>query len=171
MNTLKQKYSYKWFALAALVTAVFLLAGFLVVGCEKEAEDYQGRWTDESSPQHMPVKPRWYTEAQVQSGYRLFQQHCATCHKPDASGAPNWRGQDAEGKYPPPPLNGTAHTWHHPLSVLRTVVRKGGAPVGGTMPAFGEKLDAQQIDEVLAWVQSNWPEDIYAAWYERNQQK
>ncbi|MES9921821.1 MAG: hypothetical protein ABW161_16470 [Candidatus Thiodiazotropha sp.] len=38
------------------------------------------------------------------------------------------------------------------------------------MPGFGEKLKPQQIDEILAWVQSNWTDEIYAIWYERDQQ-
>ena len=55
-----------------------------------------------------------------------------------------------------------------PLPILRTVVRKGGVPVGGTMPGFGEKLDVEEIDAILAWVQSHWSDEIYALWRERD---
>ena len=34
------------------------------------------------------------------------------------------------------------------------------------MPPFGEKLNSQQIDAVIAWVQSNWPDEIYLRWVE-----
>ncbi len=110
-----------------------------------------------------PVK-RWYSEAQVARGKVLFQQNCAKCHKPDASGDPNWKQVNAEGKLPPPPLNGTAHAWHHPLPLLQQIVRRGGIPMGGSMPAFADKLSAEQINDILAWVQSHWPDAIYAKW-------
>ena len=122
-----------------------------------------------SSPTSHPIE-RWYKQEQVVKGDALFQTNCASCHKPDASGTPTWREADAQGKYPPPPLDGTAHTWHHPLSVLRRTVRVGGVPLGGTMPGFSAKLDSDQIDHTLAWVQSHWSDDIYRVWHQRNAQ-
>ncbi len=47
------------------------------------------------------------------------------------------------------------------MQVLRRTVMIGGIPLGGSMPGFGGQLNAQQIDDVLAWVQSHWPERIY----------
>lgn len=117
-----------------------------------------------------PEGERWYDAAQVRRGEALYQTHCATCHKPDAAGTPNWKEPGADGHYPPPPLNGTAHAWHHPLSVLRRSVQRGGAPLGGVMPGFAGKLDQRQIDDILAWVQSHWDERIYAIWRERDAQ-
>lgn len=116
-----------------------------------------------SMPPVAPVK-RWYSEAQAARGNVLFQQNCAECHKPDASGDPNWKQVNAEGKLPPPPLNGTGHAWHHPMPLLQQIVRRGGIPMGGSMPAFGDKLSAEQINDILAWVQSHWPDAIYAKW-------
>ena len=109
---------------------------------------------------------RWYTPAQVSRGEPLYQAHCARCHKADASGTEDWRTPDAAGNYPPPPLDGSAHTWHHPLPVLRRTVKLGNARLGGTMPAFGHALDDDQIDAVIAWVQSNWSDEVYARWEE-----
>ncbi len=115
------------------------------------------------------VAKRWYSDQQVARGGGLFQQHCASCHKEDASGSPDWKKLDAEGKLPPPPLNGSAHTWHHPLPMLRQVIRNGGIPMGGSMPAFKEKLTADQINDILAWVQSHWSDKIYTTWNQINQ--
>lgn len=115
------------------------------------------------------AKPeRWYSVVQVRQGDRLFQANCAECHGVDASGSSDWRTMDESGKYPPPPLNGTAHTWHHPLSILRRTVRMGGVPLGGSMPGFADKLSEGEIDAILAWVQSQWPDEVYAAWNENN---
>ena len=42
---------------------------------------------------------------------------------------------------------------------------------GPAMPAFKDKLSQQDVDDVLAWVQSNWSDEIYKKWYERNEKK
>ncbi|MCG8047279.1 MAG: cytochrome c [Candidatus Thiodiazotropha endolucinida] len=141
----------------------------IVSACDKPQSESSSRTVVQSKTQAMPAE-RWYNSQQVVNGGKLYQQFCAECHKPDASGTTNWQQLDEKGNYPPPPLNGTAHTWHHPLSVLRRTVKFGGIPLGGTMPGFGEKLKPQQIDDILAWVQSNWSDEIYAIWYERDQQ-
>ncbi|WP_456407279.1 c-type cytochrome [Thiolapillus sp.] len=117
------------------------------------------------------VDNRWYSPEQVKRGEALFQQNCAECHKPDASGDPNWKQTDAEGKLPPPPLNGTAHAWHHPMPMLQQIVKNGGIPMGGSMPAFKEKLTPEQINDILAWVQSHWPDKTYTTWMQINQRK
>lgn len=111
---------------------------------------------------------RWYTADQVEAGFPLYQANCAECHQPDASGTADWRQQTPEGHMPPPPLNGTAHAWHHPMAILRRVIKVGGVPLGGTMPAFGDKLSDEQITQILAWIQSHWPDEIYNAWMRRN---
>jgi len=113
---------------------------------------------------------RWYTNEQIARGGILYQANCASCHKADVSGTANWKQLDAKGKLPPPPLNGTAHAWHHPLSVLRRTVRLGGVPLGGTMPGFAGKLDDRELDDILAWVQSHWSDEIYNIWIERDTQ-
>ncbi|HOP14969.1 MAG TPA: cytochrome c [Gammaproteobacteria bacterium] len=143
-------------------------AGLALAACEQSQEDAKARWTDSAAPAGAPVQPRWYAQEQVAAGALLYRENCASCHKENAEGTPDWKTPDVNGKLPPPPLNGTAHAWHHPLEVLRTVVTRGGAPVGGSMPAFADKLDQAQIDAILAWVQSHWSDEIYAIWKERD---
>lgn len=113
-----------------------------------------------------PVE-RWYDTEQVAQGKRLFSQQCATCHGGKAEGTPDWRKPGADGKYPPPPLNGTAHAWHHPHDILRRTVQEGGAKLGGSMPPFKDKLSPAEIDAVIAYVQSQWSDEIYNAWQDR----
>ena len=107
---------------------------------------------------------RWYSPQQAKNGLPLYQQHCASCHQADTSGAKYWYYKDENGNYPAPPLNGTGHTFHHPLVSLRKTINKGGKSNGGTMPGFGGTLNEQQTDEVLAWIQSNWSDELYSAW-------
>ena len=115
------------------------------------------------------AQSRWYDDATLSKGDALFQQNCASCHKADASGTVEWKKPDANGKYPPPPLNGTAHAWHHDLELLKQTIRDGGAKLGGVMPAFKDKLSDQDIEAVIAYFQSKWPDKVYAGWESRNQ--
>ena len=118
-------------------------------------------------PAETPVEGRWYTHEQVSRGMPLFAQHCAVCHGEWGQGlAEDWRKTDANGNYPPPPLNGTAHTWHHPTEVLLRTINNGGVPLGGVMPAFGAVIDEQQALDIIAYFQSLWTDDVYARWRE-----
>jgi hypothetical protein len=60
---------------------------------------------------------------------------------PHAQGlAENWKQPGADGKYPAPPLNGTAHTWHHSAKGLVSTIQNGTISIGGNMPAWKGKL-------------------------------
>ena len=112
-----------------------------------------------------PVK-RWYGPEQVQRGALVYTQHCMECHGQNAEGTKNWRQRGADGKFPPPPIDGTGHAWHHPINILGAQI-KFGAPGGkGSMPGFAEKLSDEQIIDVIAWFQDKWPDGIYATWAE-----
>ena len=109
-------------------------------------------------------KERWYSDQQVSQGEKLFRQNCASCHGQNAEAIPDWKKTDANGDYPPPPLNGTGHAWHHDLDLLRRTVLEGGAKLGGQMPAFEAALSAEEIDSVIAYFQSKWPDDLFERW-------
>jgi len=108
--------------------------------------------------------------ANIHRGAQLFAQNCARCHGDKAEGAPNWHIPGADGKFPPPPLNGTAHTWHHPRAALAMQIRNGSKKIGGNMPAFGDKLAEQDISAVIDFLSSRWPDPIYEAWRRRETQ-
>jgi mono/diheme cytochrome c family protein len=106
---------------------------------------------------------------QIQRGRQLFLQNCTVCHGVNAQGAPNWSQPDANGKYPAPPLNGTGHAWHHPKQALISTIKYGTARLGGGMPAWKDKLSDQDINDIIAWFQSQWPNELYAAWQRTDQ--
>jgi mono/diheme cytochrome c family protein len=110
---------------------------------------------------------RWYTLDQANQGKEIFAQYCADCHGSKAESIPNWKQVDALGNYPPPPLDGSAHAWHHPLAVLDHVIVNGGAQVGGVMPGWGEVLSFEQRMSVIASFQSYWSDEIYDMWLTR----
>lgn len=104
------------------------------------------------------------TEPQtIAAGAALFQEHCARCHGADAQGATDWRKAGADGHFPPPPLNGTGHAWHHPSEVLMEVIMDGSLG-GGNMPAWRGKLTDTEVKAIIAWFQSLWSDDVYAVW-------
>ena len=112
--------------------------------------------------------PRVRDAATLARGHELFEQNCARCHGADAQGAFNWRVRQADGSFPPPPLNGTGHAWHHPRVMLHYVIRN-GSPGGGNMPAWGGRLGDAEIDAIISWFQSTWPDEVYAAWWQIDQ--
>jgi len=79
------------------------------------------------------------------------------------------RHRGPDGRFPPPPLNGTGHAWHHPKAVLHDVIKNGSPPGQGNMPAWRDRLTDEQIDDIIAWFQSQWPNQVYNAWYQMDQ--
>ena len=110
---------------------------------------------------------RWYSSDQPNKGGQLFQRLCASCHGANAELTVDWKKSDSNGNYPPPPLNGTAHAWHHSLQQLKQTIKSGGIPLGGLMPAFESKLSDKDIDAVISYFQSKWPEQTYRKWSAR----
>lgn len=110
---------------------------------------------------------RWYTKEQVSEGRKVYSQFCASCHGVNAESVDSWRKLDANGNYPPPPLNGSAHAWHHPLFVMNKVIRDGGAPLGGVMPGWGAVLNEDQRLKAVASFQDYWDDETYQRWLQR----
>ncbi|WP_277252752.1 c-type cytochrome [Neptunomonas phycophila] len=107
---------------------------------------------------------RWYSKQQVTTGEQTFKDNCATCHGAKAQGQFNWQKPDAQGNYPPPPLNGKAHAWHHPYPLLMKIISEGGK----TMPAWQGKLTEEEMTATIAYFQSYWPDKAYELWVERH---
>ena len=137
----------------------FLLISFVVLisAC---GESTQHRINSETG-----MVERNFDEAQIKRGEAVYVANCVVCHGHNGEATPKWRKTGPDGKYPPPPLNGTAHTWHHSTEVLKRTILKGGPPGLGSMPAWEDKLTKQQVDDVIVWIKSLWPDEIYDVWY------
>jgi mono/diheme cytochrome c family protein len=92
------------------------------------------------------------TGAAVSLGQSIYEQNCATCHGINGEGQPNWRERLPNGQLPPPPHNGSGHTWHHGDGQLYDIVRNGFAG----MPAWGDKLSHDEILAVLTYIKTFW---------------
>ena len=102
---------------------------------------------------------------QVETGQKIYVENCASCHGVNLEGQPNWRSQLPEGGLPAPPHDETGHTWHHSDKLNFKYTKKGGqkiAPPGfkSNMPGFEETLSDDQIWAVLAYIKSEWPEQV-----------
>ncbi len=112
---------------------------------------------------------RNFTKSQLAMGQKVYETHCVRCHGVNAVGNAQWRKPEDDGKYPPPPLNGTGHAWHHSRAVLKNVIENGSNPSQGNMPAWKDKLSNEEIESVISWFQSKWSDKVYDAWYEMQQ--
>jgi mono/diheme cytochrome c family protein len=149
----------------ALCSAVLLTAGCdrsieRQAGISKGAETSKGAGIMSVSGKvprrNDPVKIAW--------GRRIYLANCAGCHGDRAQGAPNWRQRDADGFYPPPPLDDSGHAWHHSIAGLKEIIDNGSPPGQGRMPGWKDRLSIEDVDAVVAWFQSLWSDEVYAEW-------
>lgn len=104
----------------------------------------------------------------LDTGRMLYADHCAACHGVELEGAPDWQRSGPDGLFPAPPHDETGHTWHHGDGMLFDYVRRGGQAVlddlgvsfTSGMPGFGDILSAEDIEAILAFIRSTWPERI-----------
>lgn len=112
--------------------AVLIFVTLLCLACGK------------TSPQLVPT--------QVARGHDLYTQYCKGCHGDAATG---------EGVQPGTPLNSAAgHTWHHSDAQLTGILLGRIVTPGRTMPSYAGQLSEQDIQAILSYIKSNWPEDL-----------
>jgi mono/diheme cytochrome c family protein len=120
-------------------------------------------------PAYAGTQSRGYSTDMLRNGQMLYQTNCASCHGVNAGGTvENWQERREDGKMPPPPLNGTAHTWHHPIKGLAHTIRNGTQTIGGNMPPWKNKLSNDEIFSIIIWLTSLWSDEVYNAWLQRN---
>ena len=147
-----------------LFTGLFALA---LIACSEQASvsDSSASMTQAANSASASVVSRWYSDEQQALGSEVFTQNCAVCHGAQAQGTvEDWRARLDDGSFPPPPLNDSAHAWHHPQEILLQVVNYGGESLGGKMPAFIDVLDDAEKLAAIAYFQSFWTDDIYQQW-------
>ena len=101
-------------------------------------------------------------------GKKIYNKNCLSCHGPKGQGlAKDWKVKDENGNYPAPPLNGTAHTWHHSPEQLLYTINKGGVEMGGQMPAFEKRLTEEEKKALIEYMYSLWPKEIQEKYDDR----
>jgi mono/diheme cytochrome c family protein len=100
---------------------------------------------------------------QIALGQSLYSTRCASCHGKNLEGQPSWQTPLPNGRMPAPPHGKTGHTWHHTDDALAGITKLGLKPFAGDnyesdMPAFGTILRDEEIEAILAYIKSTWPE-------------
>ena len=115
------------------------------------------------SHSHFPITRD--SELMIARGKTIYQNNCISCHQVNLIGVENWKELDEDGHRKSPPLNGTGHTWHHDDATLHNIIKYGLVKLvknyQGKMLGFEDKLKDKDIDSVLAYIKSFWPDDIY----------
>jgi mono/diheme cytochrome c family protein len=143
-----------------------LLAGLALAGCEDAPSGSFGPASADDAPLDRQLDP-----AQVARGQAVYATHCMVCHGAGGKGQPgDWRIRDADGHFPPPPLDDSAHAWHHPTGVLLEVIRDGSPQGQGKMPAWKDKLSEQEMQDVVAYIKSLWSDPVYRLWSQMERQ-
>lgn len=146
-----------------------LAAGFGLSACEKEVEPKHDATASASVPAHkaLEIPDTWLKPDQVERGRLVYERNCQECHGPEGRGQPgDWKVKRPNGLYPPPPLDDTAHAWHHPTAVLRKAILRGSPPDVGDMPAWEGKLSDAEIDDVIVYIKSLWSPEVFRQWIE-----
>lgn len=108
----------------------------------------------------------------ISQGAQNYADYCAECHGANLEGQANWRVPGEDGILPAPPHDASGHTWHHDFQLLFDYTRLGGAKLleergitdfNSGMPGFGEVMSEEEIWNVLAFIQSTWPQQIKEA--------
>lgn len=112
---------------------------------------------------HYPITTD--SKIMIAKGKIAYENNCISCHQVNLSGAENWKELDEDGHRKAPPLNGTGHTWHHDDKTLHSIIKYGLAKLvsnyQGKMAGFGDVLNDDEIDNVLAYIKSYWPKEKY----------
>jgi mono/diheme cytochrome c family protein len=120
-----------------------------------------------------PGSGRGYDPAQLARAEKLYQEHCGFCHGERGRGiSSHWASRGPDGRYVPPPLDGSAHAWHHSAADLKRVIKRGvlGA-AAGDMPAYEGKLTDQEIEDMVVWITSLWSDEAYNYWWQTFERK
>ena len=115
------------------------------------------------SHSHFPITRD--SELMIARGKIIYQNNCISCHQANLIGVENWKELDEDGHRKSPPLNGTGHTWHHDDATLHNIIKYGLVKLvknyQGKMLGYEDKLKDKDIDSVLAYIKSFWPDDMY----------
>lgn len=135
-----QQRSNRWLVLAGFAVG---LSAFLIVG---------GLWLALASTPSWPDSLS--TLLRERRGQAIYDANCVSCH----AGPTGGKIDDY-----PPPHNANGHTWHHPDCFITRVTRDGisersalAPPDALTMPAFRDRLSADDIDTVVAYIKTLW---------------
>jgi mono/diheme cytochrome c family protein len=137
----------------------FAAALLLLGACSKEDEKVAAPASG--------IVVRQFDPASVARGARVFEEHCVVCHGPQAQGHPDWQTPSDGSFAAAPPLNGTGNDWKRSRAMLAATIQNGVRRKSDNMdvmPAWKGRFSERDVEDVLNWMQSLWPAEVYDAW-------
>lgn len=132
----------------------------LVAACSKGGQEASTGTAPAASVQQ-------FDPVSVAHGASLFEERCAQCHGPQAQGHPDWQTPSDGSFAAAPPLNGTGNDWKRSRAELASIIKNGVRRKSDNvdiMPAWKGRLNDSDVEDVINWMQSLWPADVYQAW-------
>lgn len=130
-------------------------------GCNSQADQNSAKSKSMAIPQSQ------LDRAQIARGRIVYEKNCQSCHGVEGKGkSADWRIRRPNGMYQPPPLDDSAHAWHHPTADLRQMIKQGSMPGVGDMPPWEGVLTEAEIDDVIVYIKSLWSTEMYGYWLE-----
>ena len=144
------------FGLGALVSRIDRPPTFAPDAASTEVETAEPVRDALAAPANRAERPSETT--QLALGRERYLEHCASCHGERGEGQPDWKVAGPDGALPAPPHDASGHTWHHADAQLLEIIAKGGTVYmpESKMPGFADRLDADEMQAVLAYLKSMW---------------
>lgn len=141
------------------------LAAVVVTACSKE-DPHKTASPPVASPPEVTNSGQHFDPARITRGAKLFEEHCSLCHGPRGQGHPDWQTPSDGSFAAAPPVDGTGNDWKRSRAELAKTIKNGVKRKDGTevMPRWQGRLDEQDVDDVVTWLQSLWAPEVYDRW-------
>jgi len=116
--------------------------------------------------EEIPPPPELDSE-KIAQGKALYIQYCATCHKANGEGDPDWKIRNEDGSFNPPPHDSSGHTWHHDDDLLIDIITNGSSFPDTKMPVYKDQLSKEEVEATLEYIKSWWGSEERQIQWER----
>lgn len=145
---------------------VVALAALAVTACSKEVPPKTAAQPATSPAAAVVTSDKHFDPVRVAHGAQLYGQYCTLCHGPRGQGHPDWQTPSDGSFAAAPPLDGTGNDWKLSRAEMAKIIKNGVQRKDGTetMPRWQGRLNDQDVDDVVTWLQSLWAPEVYNKW-------
>jgi len=142
-----------------LTSTLFIFFTFVAVLLAGESQFRQQLWDYNVTFKAPQALQELASEASLERGNQLFNEHCASCHGQDGI------GQDTDSPMGgrkgdlilAPAMDSTGHAMAHHENALFFVTKHGSAwTARSPMVGWEDRLDDRQMVDIVHWIRSSW---------------